>query len=64
VLLLQFVLFFTLSCLSLLAYVVLTVQVLLKYECFVQVLHVLDICKILPEYTVQRPKRDNLHAGY
>jgi len=58
VLLLQFVLFLTCPSLSLPACVVLLVLVLLKYEYFVQVLHVLDICKILPEYTAPRPKRE------
>jgi hypothetical protein len=49
---------FTLSCLSIPACVVSMVLVLLKYEYFVQVLHVSDICKILPEYTAPRPRRE------
>jgi hypothetical protein len=49
---------FTVSCLSLPAYVVLMVLVLLKHGYFVQVLHVPDICKILTEYTASRPRRE------
>ena len=49
---------FTLSCLSVPAYVLLMMLVLMKYEYFVQVFHVSDICKILPEYTAPRPRRE------